>query len=169
MDKRWIYIIIILLIGVTALFFIVESSTTLGSAETYVHKFTTTIPPSFNIDESGKEYTVLININTGEIIDIRDLGKGDLIESEMYNKTLLLNENPNVTSIKKVTYDLNGTKLPTIAYNTTKNTINQISYFQKYNHTFVITAKNFQDRDYMDHNLEYILNTLKPDLKQKQD
>ena len=39
MDKRWIYIIIILLIGVTALFFIVESSTTLGSAETYVHKF----------------------------------------------------------------------------------------------------------------------------------
>ena len=112
---------------------------------------------------------MLINRNTGEIIDIRDLGKGDLIESEMYNRTLLLNENPNVTSIKKVTYDLNGTKLPTIAYNTTKNTINQISYFQKYNHTFVITAKNFQDRDYMDHNLEYILNTLKPDLKQKQD
>ena len=36
MDKRWIYIIIILLIGVTALFFIVQSSTTLGSAETYV-------------------------------------------------------------------------------------------------------------------------------------
>ena len=80
MDKRWIYILIIAVIGITCLFFIAESSTTIGKATVKVGHYITTLPDSFNINKNGEEYAKLINRKTNERIFIKDLGKGNLID-----------------------------------------------------------------------------------------
>ena len=46
MDKRWIYILIILIIGVISANLIIGSSNTVGTANTNLDKFTVSLPHS---------------------------------------------------------------------------------------------------------------------------
>ena len=77
MDRRWIYIIIIFIIGFAALFYIAESSTTVGSAVIGINTFTTSIPDDYNIENSQNDYATLIKRQTHEKIYIKDEGKGN--------------------------------------------------------------------------------------------
>lgn len=170
MEKQWIYIIIILIFGVACLFFIVDSATTLGSANVYVDKFTVTIPDSLNVDESGKTLVKLINRKTNEMITIEDLGKGDLVNKDMSSRMNKLANYGEISEIENSTVQVNGKILPTIFYkNSTNDNINQATYFLKHNHTFLIIVTDFQDNNTLLNDIDFIINTLTPDYKQKQD
>ncbi len=168
MDRRWIYILIIAIIGIICLFFIVESSTTIGSANVNINTFTSAIPDSYNIDEEGAKFLKIINRKTGEKIIITDLGKGDYIKTNISAKLDSLNAKEDVTLIKNTTVTAGEYKLPSI-YFEANDKINQISYIKEYNHTFSIECRYFKDNATMAENVELILNGLKPDFKQKQD
>ena len=64
MDKRWIYFIIILVIGFSGLYYIVGTSTTVGSAIVGINSFTLTVPDSFNIENNDHGFASLINRQT---------------------------------------------------------------------------------------------------------
>ncbi len=170
MDKRWIYILIILIIGVTCLYFIVDASTTLGSANVNVNSYTITLPSTYNVDSSGKEYVDLINRKTNEKIHVEDLGKGNSINTKLSEKLSELHNDGETDKISNTTVKIDNSAIPTVYYeNLTNNTDNQIFYMQKHNHTFIIICNNIQDNDTMMNDVNYIIDTLKPDFKQKQD
>lgn len=168
MDKRWIYILVILIIGVSCLYLIVESSTTIGKATVSVNSFLVTAPDSFNIFDDDKYYTDLINRNTREKLFIKDLGKKkDIINSDMSERVEKLYEDGNYANIKNITpYD---DDIPTVYYEDSNSTLNQMSYVVKYNHTFFIRASHFHDNATMQKDVKFVIDSIIPNYKQKQD
>ena len=77
MDKRWIMILIFLIVGCCCLFYVVETSSTVGDAITVVNKTVVTLPNDFSIESKETDYGTIINENTNEKIYIKDLGKED--------------------------------------------------------------------------------------------
>ena len=170
MDKRWIYILIICIIGVSCLYLVADSSTTIGKATVKVNAYLITIPDSFNIDNTGGQYAQLINRNTKEYINVVDLGKGDLIEQSMDEKIDSLKNNESFSNIDKFTLKIDKESLPSISYESYDNDkINQVSYFTKCNHTFSIESTNFLKNDTIKDNVKFIIDSLAPNYKQKQD
>ncbi len=166
MDKRWIYILIIFIIGVVCLFYIVDSSNTVGRANVNVNTFTLTLPPDYNIDAKKDKYVVIVNKDTRERISIKDLGKIS-IAGEMKNKTSILEQNENVTLIKNMTTDKNLTT-PSIYYERIPDSINRVTYFTKYNHTFAIECHYFHENSTIEKDTLFLMENLRPDYKQKQ-
>lgn len=166
MDKRWIYILIIAIIGISCMFLIVESSTTIGKATVKVDNFLITIPDSFNIHNDGSDYADLINRKTNERILVKDLGKGDRIEEKMSEVYESYSNNESYYNVKNVT--VNDT-IPTIYYEDYNNTINQINFITKFNHTFSVKSSHFHDNATIEENAEFIIDSLVPNYKQKQD
>lgn len=163
MDRRWIYILIILIIGLTCLFYIAESSTTVGKATVKVSSFLFTVPDSFNIHNSGQT-TDLINRKTNERIFVDDLGKGVDIKENMTSVIKWLNDEGTYSNVKNITlYDT----IPTVYYEDSNGTLNEISYATKYNHTFYIKCTHFHDNTTMQKNTKYVADTLEPNYKQK--
>lgn len=168
MDKRWIYILIILIIGVICLFFIVESSTTVGTANVNLDTFTLTMPSDYNIEDSNGGYLEIYNKNTREKLAIKDLGKKNNFSSEMGNKLSALEANENVTLIKNTTITCKNITAQSIYYEKVQGTINRATYFNKYNHSFSIESYNFHDNSTMEKNIIFLMDNLRPDYKQKQ-
>lgn len=170
MDKRWIYILIILIIGVAALVAIVDSSTSVGSAVVSVHTYTTTLPKGYNIEISETDYASVINRQTDEKVTIKYCGKGNLIDENFEKKLTDLQNNENVTKINKTKDKYNNITFKTVNYEKMpNNTVNKILVFMKYGHTFTIESKNYHDLDTLNEKTNYVLDTLKPDYKKSQD
>lgn len=168
MDKRWIYIIIIAIIGIACLYLIVENTPELGSANVYIGKFTITLPNSFNIEKDGPGFNHLINRNTNEKIWVYDLGEGNLVKENLTYKLDKLGENDNITILEKTSIKLKNGTFPAIYYEKLPNNkISYVTFIQKYNHTFSIESKDYPDNDTLKSDLEFVIDTLKPDLKQK--
>ena len=168
MDKRWIYIIIILIIGISALYFIVSSSNTVGSAIVDVNKFLITLPDDFNIQDTDREYSILINRNTNAKIIIKDLGKGNSINERLQNDSSIYHDR-NYMEIKNKSFTHDDVKIKEIYGIDEENNINSTAYFMKFNHTFNIKTNNFHDIETIDSNVEFIIDTLQIDYKQSQD
>lgn len=167
MDKRWIYILIILIIGISCLFLIVESSTTVGKATVKVNSFLVTVPDSFNIDSTGGRYAYLINRNTHESIYIYDLGKGNFINKNMSQKwDLISNDNENYKNVKNITHEKN---ISTMYYEDCNDTLNQITFLTKYKHTFYIKSEHFHDNYTMEKCVKSAIDSISPNYKQKQE
>lgn len=170
MDKRWIYILIILILGCVCLYFIVDSSTTLGHANTYVGKFTVTLPNGYNVYDDGSDYVIIINRNTNEKITVTNLGKAYDTKKLMGEIRLELNENENISLIRDTEFKCNNVSEPSIYYEMLPdNTANQCLYITVHKHTFLIEAENFKDNATMHRDISSLIDTLKPDPKQKQD
>lgn len=166
MDKRWIYILIIAVIGITCLFFIAESSTTIGKATVKVGHYITTIPDSFNINKNGEQYAKLINRKTNERIFVKDLGKGDLIKNNMSERLESLNFDEQYSNVKNITLD-GG--IPCVYYEDSNNTFNIISYTNKYNHTLLVKCTSFRDNKTMLEDAKYVIDSATPNYKQNDD
>ena len=80
MDKRWILILIIFLVGVAALYFVVDTSNTVGKAVVAVNTYTITVPETYNIENSETYLATVINRATGEKITVEDVGKGNDVD-----------------------------------------------------------------------------------------
>ena len=91
MDKRWILILIILIVGGYCTYNIVDSSTTVGDAITVVNKSVITIPKDFSIADTDKNSVDLIDNKDNKKIHIEDIGKGDI------NWLIVWNINTNYT------------------------------------------------------------------------
>ena len=170
MDKRWIYIIIIAIIGVGCLYFIAESSTIIGSANTDLDKFLLKVPDSFNIEKSTDTQIRLINRQSGERINILFLGTGSDVDDDIDNKIESLSKNTNITLLKNTTLKLKNTTVPCIYYEKSPNTsVNKVAFITKFDCKFSIECANFNDNESVDKNIKEISDTLKRDFKQKQD
>ena len=169
MDKRWIYILIILIIGLVCLFFIVDSSSTLGKANVNIGKYTVTIPNSMNIENSDKNHLSLIDRANDEKISIETYDGNYTDES--YDEALdLLEEDSRVMEIENTTIKINNNTLPTLCYKTEdSDNYNQIFFLYQYNSTFIIKCSNFHDNSTLNKDVEFIAKTIKIDYKQKQD
>lgn len=167
MDKRWLYILIILIIGISCMYLIVESSTTVGKATVKVNSFLVTVPDSFNIDGTGGHYAYLINRNTHESIYIHDVGKGNFIDKNMSEKwDMTINEPEKYMNLKNTTHKKN---ISTMYYEDCNGTLNQITFFTKYNHTFYIKSEHFHDNNTMQKSAKSVIDSLIPNYKQKQE
>ena len=157
MDKRWIYILIILIIGLSALYYIASSSDSIGQATVDVNTFVITLPDSFNIDGTDKATATLINRNTGEKLTVQDFGKGNHIKEVHTNNTVNNSNNENIVKIDNDTIKYHNITIYTVYMTSSDNTTNATSYFMKFNHTFTITACNFKNHDSINNNVKYII------------
>ncbi len=168
MDKRWIYILIIFIIGVACLYFIVDSSTTVGKANIYLNTFTITVPSEYNIEDSGETQLQIVNKKTKERIIIKDLTKKKDIHTEMQDRLDALNANENITLIKNTTIVNKNQTYPSIYYEKVTGTINRMTFFNNYKHGFSIECSNFHDNRTIEEHTLFIIDNLRPDYKQKQ-
>lgn len=174
MDKKWIYIIIIFIIGISALYLIVDASTVLGSGNVNLNTYTVTLPDGFNIENNENGELSIINRNSGEKIIITDFGKISLnnpeikkIESELIEE---INKNENTTVYDEINLTIANKTVPCIYYETSPgDKVNHDIFITKYNHTFIIEGMNFKDNETFKENVNFIIDNLKPDPKQKQD
>lgn len=169
MDKRWIYVIIIFIIGFTAMYYIADTSTTVGKAIVSVNTHLVTVPDSFNIEGNEYNYALLVNRQTKEHIFIKDLGKGDLIGKNFEEEAGNLETNQNVTKISYTTEKYNQKSYNVIEYETANGKHNKILFFTENHHTFKIKSTDFKDMKTLEKNTKFIIDTFRPDHKKKQD
>lgn len=165
MDKRWILILIILIVGCTCLYYIVDSSTTVGDAITVVNKSVITIPSDFSIGSDDKSSVTLINKKTNETIFIEDLGKSDsafnCFKEDLNSLDNILNNSTvNINNITAYKIDMQ---------NSTTYSNSSLVYVYSSNHTFAIKFNGYTDQNELNQDLNFIVSALSPDFKQNQD
>ena len=165
MNKRWIGIIVILFIGLTAMYFIVETSDTVGNSISVVGEMTITLPPQFKTgDNSGPQ--VSMSNDEGNIIFINYLNKGG--SSLEYFKTNLtaLESNPNITVLN---YTSNGT-VHTIKYidpnSKYKNHNETLVFFEKEHRILSMRLVCYDNFKHQDEDISFIIDHAKHDFKQ---
>lgn len=166
MDKRWLGILIILVIGVSCMYLVADTSDTVGSAIAVVNKTTITIPHSFSKIDSDSDSILLANKNTNEKIYLKDLGKVDKA-NETFNRQLRsLSE--DMVIINNSTKTINNVPVYTFYYQDGSEYNNSISYFYTCQHTFYMKMSGHENINDIDKNIEFILDTIQPDYKQTQ-
>lgn len=170
MDKRWILILIILIVGCACMYHIVVSSNNVGNAITVVNKTVITIPDEFTIDDDDKSSTTLINEKTKETIFIKDLGKPDT-SLDCFNKGLSrFSDNYDIHILNNETLNINDIPVYRLdIQNSTDGKDSTIVYMYSYNHTFNLKFNGYSSEDKLNQDLNFIINTISPDFKQKQD
>lgn len=169
MDKRWILIIIIAIIGLSSMYLIVDESMTVGSAITTFSKTTITIPEGFSVEDTSNNIVTLYNKNNNEKIEIYDFGKGNTVKEMQTNITAEILQEEGLNNVTNRTFNLDDTEInQTILKNGSKSKV-VISYFYKYNHTYSIIMTGYNKLNTTTQDLDCILYTLRPDYKQSQD
>lgn len=169
MDKRWILIIIIAIIGLSSMYLIVDESMTVGSAITTFSKTTITIPEGFSVEDTSNNILTLYNKNNNEKIEIYDFGKGNTIKEMQTNITSEILEEEGLNNVTNRTINLEDTEISQTILKNGSNSKVVISYFYKYNHTYSIIMTGYNKVNTTTQDLDWILCTLRPDYKQSQD
>ena len=169
MDKRWILIIIIAIIGLSSMYLIVDESMTVGSAITTFSKTTITIPEGFSVEDTSNNLLTLYNKNNNEKIEIYDFGKGNTIKEMQTNITSEILEEEGLNNVTNRTINLEDTEISQTILKNGSNSKVVISYFYKYNHTYSIIMTGYNKVNTTTQDLDWILCTLRPDYKQSQD
>ena len=171
MDKRWILIIIIAIIGIGTMYQIVSNSTSIGTPITTLNKSIVTIPNDFTTGDSDKKSTELFNkSNTDERVYMEDLGKGNISLEKFNNKLSAFSKDSNIKIIKNVTNITEGIDVHTIYYQKLDNAdkYESVSYISCINHTFYFKIYGYDNMDDMEYPLTFIVDTLQPDYKRTQ-
>ena len=171
MDKRWIMILIIIIIAGICGYFIASSSDTVGNAIVDVNTFTVTVPHNFGIDSTVDE-TIFIKRGSNEKVLLKDLGKQDSGLKEYNKKIKSFSKNDDIKILNNTTTTNGNCKIYMINYESSsqKNMSNQsMAYLYTYEHTFSVKLTGFSDTDYMNDVLNFIAQTLKPDYKKSQE
>ncbi|MEE1150195.1 hypothetical protein [Methanobrevibacter sp. UBA212] len=166
MDKRWIGIIIILLAGLGCMYLIANNSTTVGSAVSVISDVTITLPHGYINTEDGGNYCVLFKKETKETMRIKCLkdSKGYIKE---YNANLdFLKKQGDIKINKNFTNDTVGMIEYENQSSTDKKFISMV-YFDKCEHTFSIQMEHFTDDESKENALNYIIDNMKYDFKQR--
>lgn len=172
MDKRWISILIIIIIACACGYLIVHYSDTVGNAIVDVNKSTLTIPSDFSNDYSDDTSVKLTHRGTFESIYVKDLGKLDKANSSFIDDEKKLNSYNDIEVHSNNTTKMDNIVVYTVYYTNTTNpeTLNMSnSYFYSFEHTYFVKMSGFDSLDRLNENLEKIVTAIKPDYKQSQD
>lgn len=168
MDKRWIGILLIIIIACVCGYLVISSSNTVGNAITDVGKSTVTLPHGFSVKDDDSDSTTLFNKNSKAEIYIEDLGKKDqsldCFNSEMKN----LSSDKDIEIVKNTTNITDDFKLYSVFY-TKGNETMSVSYIFKNNHTFLIKCSGFDDINDLADKINFIADNLEIDYKKSQD
>ena len=158
MDRRWMGIIIIFLVGALGIGMIVDTSDTVGQAVTVCNEMTVTIPDGFKLFLSNPTNTTLIN-NENETIFIKI--STDTSSKDQFNQRYLLLKSDEKIHIDKVEH--NG-DVHNIHYTHLDKDVKVFgSYFEKDNRTIELRMNEFKDYD---KNAKFIQDTIVHDFKQ---
>ena len=173
MDKRWLGILIILIVGCCCMYFVATSSDSVGLSITKVNKTLITLPSDFSIEDTEKGSAKIINWNTNQTIHIKDLGKQDNAFDKFQEKINELKKDPKIKINGNSTRNISGKPTYTIDItNTTSGNPDNstIAYVFTCNHTFVLKLKNYKDnKNKLNHDLDFVVKNMKIDYKQSQD
>ena len=103
MDRRWIAILIILIIGIGCGYFIAQHSSTIGHAIADVSKSTVSIPYGFSAGLADEKSLVIENKNTKEKMYIEDLGPGDTAKKSLEYKLGKISEDNEIIDNTTIT------------------------------------------------------------------
>lgn len=171
MDKRWILIIILLIVGCSCMYLIVDSSTTVGDAIYVVNKTVITLPNDFGIGNDAKNSVELIGKHNDEKIYIEDLGKKDVALDSFKQNLSAFSHQSKIKLIKNTTEEINNIttyKIYLQDYTTENITNATIAYIYSCNHTFMIKLTG-SNQAQIEEDLNFIVTTIQPDFKQSQD
>lgn len=171
MDKRWILLIIIAIIGIGCMYNIVSNSTSIGTPITTLNKTIVTIPNDYTVGDSDKKSTELFNdSNVEQKIYMEDLGEGNFSLNKFNNKLKQLSNDKNIKIIKNVTNSTGGRDTHTIYYQEldSPQEYKSVSYISCINHTYYFKLYGYENIDGMDYPLKFIVDTLQPDYKRSQ-
>lgn len=171
MDKRWIIIIIILIVGVSSLYFIVNDSMRLGKAIDTIDNVIITLPTDFKIGEKTQTSVELMNRNTDERIKIELIKQKNRANMLMKGKLKELGSDDCVKDVKNHTQKISNITTYTISYqNVTSDTpVNYtMNFINKLNKTFIITTYNYNNNTSQSEDLAYVIDTIRLDYKIKE-
>lgn len=169
MDKRWIFILIIIVIACACGYLIVNSSTTVGSAIADVSKSTVTLPHSYSVKDSTNEDIIITNKkNMHEEIYIKDIGKEDFALKEFKADFKKLSSDGSVDELKNTSNTTEDYKLYNAYYKNGSDYMS-VSYLYKNEHTYLIKATGYSDIDNLIEKVNFVADTIKPDYKKSQD
>ena len=165
MDKRWIGIIIILLVGLSAMFLIVESSNTVGHALAVVGDLSVTIPNGFKVGETSANDASMANSEGGTIF-LKYISKGKNSLRYFEGNLTDLKNNSNITVLD---YSSNGT-IHTIKYvnpnSKYENHNETLVFFEKEGRTLSMKLVKYTHFEHQDEDINFIINNIKIDYKQ---
>ncbi len=172
MDRRWILILIIIIIAVICGYHIATTSNSVGSAIIDVNKSIAVLPHDFSVGDSNRDSVALYKKDQPEKLFIKDLGKGSfgVDEIKKKNQTFTSKDDIEITDYKENITD--DTQLYTIYYQNysdTKSLNLSVSYLNTINHTFLIKCSGFRDTADIDANLNFLSETIRPDYKKSQE
>lgn len=171
MDRRWLFIILILIIGTCCMYLIVDSSNTVGSAIADINKTTITMPDGFSKGADDEGSLELINKKNEKNIYLKDLGKNDSSKVAFDKKLKSLKSENDVTIIENKTSAINNITTYTIYYlnSTDNNTYNRsMSFFYSSGHTFYMKQAGYDNINDLNNDLKFIVSTMQPDYKKAQ-
>lgn len=171
MDKRWILILIILIVGGYWTYTVADTSTTVGDAITVVNKSVITIPDDFSIVDSDKNSVDLIDEKNNKKIHIEDIGKGDIAFETFNHEINSLSESPDVHLIKNSTLNVGNMSIYKSDLQNLTNDLTNVSlaYIYSSGHTFSIKFEGYSDESELNKDLKFMVTTISPDFKQAQD
>ena len=168
MDKRWILILIILIVGLGTMYYIVDNSNTVGSAITTFGKTTITLPENFSVVRSNDDIVELHNKKNSEEITIFEYGKQNTVKKDILTLSNEIQQYTEYDNISNSTDKINDVNILSI-YLQNENGTDRISGFYNNNHTYFIFMNNYTNMNKSDADLKFILDTMTPDYKQSQD
>lgn len=171
MDKRWILLLTILIVGCACMYFIADSSTTVGNAITVVNKSVVTLPNDFGIGNSEKNSVELIGKHSDEKIYIEDFGRKDVALESFKENLSEFSHNSQYKVIKNTTENISNIttyKIYLEDYTKENATNTTITYIYSYNHTFMIKIDG-SNQNQKEDDLNFVIRTIEHDYKQGKD
>lgn len=159
MDKRWILLLIILLAGLSAMFYIATISNTIGNAVTVIDDVTVTVPPGFKIIGTHTEDAKLQKEGFNDTIFIKCLGDGDASSKAFKTDVKKIKNNGEFEIIKESNKTVKFSNI-TSGKNTTH------TFFEKADRTFRMELYNFDNDNELERNMQFVIDNIQPDFKQ---
>ena len=166
MDRRWIGILIILIVGLSAMYLIVDNSNTVVNAISVIGDVSVTLPPGYKTGATHATDFSMYNPSNENTIFVNFLEMGN--HSQKYYKKNLtaLKNNPDITVYD---YSSNGT-VHTIHYNDPnskyKNHNETLVFFEKVNRTLSMRLVKFDSFSDQNDEIPFIMDNVKKDFKQ---
>lgn len=162
MDRRWIGIIIIMLIGMGCMYFIVDSSNTVGNAITVVKDVSIVVPPGFKISDSHSTDALLSSESNNESISISCIVDDKNPEKE-FTKAITSLQNKNNVELKNLS---NKTIKHVNCKDVDSGKNTSFILFEKEGHPFIMKMENYESSAQQDKDMMFIIDNIQHDFKQ---
>ena len=151
MDKRYLLILVVIIICGINLSIIVNNSDTVGSTSVSVGKYLFSMPEGFNTHENNGNSIVIQNDGVSIYFDTA------LDSSDTYNNRLKYIDNQTQDKIlSKGTLTIDNIEVNSVYYQDVNHTNNSAFYFEKNNKPFKIIVSNFNYNNDRNLTIDYV-------------